>query len=253
MENIENYFYDKNNETYQKTVKIFKNILEELSDDLNDFEYFNGVRKNSNNNDINNFLLDLLDDKCNYVYNIIEEDIKDKRIVISRHSDICMGIIMDKDCNINITLGGIMLYEKIFCKKDEIVYFDNPVLLISCQYYEFRIILPDNQNEKNKKIKFIHLYLENESRKFITQNNICLENTIYSKNYCSNISEKILLNNDEKLFNFRFFNPNSNQYNKKKRIMERTEKYKLELIKKCWHPKRVQDWCLSLDELELFK
>ena len=69
MEDIENYFYNKNNETYQKTVSIFENILENKNDDLNDFEYFNGVRKNSNNNDINNFLLDLLDDKCNYVYN----------------------------------------------------------------------------------------------------------------------------------------------------------------------------------------
>ncbi len=253
MEDIENYFYNKNNETYQKTVSIFENILENTNDNLNDFEYFNGVKKNSNDSDTNKFLLDLLDVKCNYVYNIIEEDIKDKRIVISRRSDICMGIIMDNDCYINITFGGSVLYEKIFCKKDEIVYFDNPLLLISCQYYEFRIILPDNQNEKNKKIKFIHLYLENESRKFIAQNNICLENTIYSKNYCSNISEKILLNNDEKIHDFRFFNPNSNQYNKKKRIIERTEKYKFELIEKCWHPIRFKDWCLSLDELKLIE
>ena len=102
-------------------------------------------------------------------------------------------------------------------------------------------------------IKMIHLYLENESRKFIAQINICLENTIQSKNYCSNISEKILLNNDEKLFNFRFFNPNSNQYNKKKRIMERTEKYNLELIEKTWHPIRFKDWCLSLEELKLIE
>ncbi len=253
MEDIENYFYNKNNETYQKTVTIFENILENTNDDLNDFEYFNGVRKNYNDNDINKFLLDLLDDKCNYVYNIIEEEIKHVEHTIMRHSDICMGIIMDNDCYINITFGGSVLYEKIFCKKDEIVYFDNPLLLLSCQYNLFKIIITDNQNVENKKIKFIHLYLENESRRFIAQNNICLENTIYSKNYCSNISEKILLNNDEKIHDFRFFNPNSNKYNKKKRIIERTEKYKFELIKKCWNPKRLQDWCLSLDELELIQ
>jgi hypothetical protein len=164
-----------------------------------------------------------------------------------------MGIIMDNDCYVNITFGGSMLYEKIFCKKDEIIYFDNPLFLLSCQYNLFKIIITDNKNGKNKKIKFIHLYLANKQRKFIAQNKICLKNTIYSNNYCFNIPENKPLNNPTILYDFRFFNPNSSQYNKKKRIMERTEKYKLELIEKCWHPKRVQDWCLSLDELELFK
>jgi hypothetical protein len=68
MESIENYFTDKNNETYQKTIKIFENNLGELTDNIDEFKFFNKHCIFDNENFLEEFVPNKIE-KYGFAYN----------------------------------------------------------------------------------------------------------------------------------------------------------------------------------------
>ncbi len=257
----------KNNNTeilYKQLIKTFEKISDNLYFNIDYFEKLNKDNIDYIGKPVNNYndTFAYKIEKNGYCFSYYEDEIINKKITIKRFTDVLIGIQMEKDCYIDISFGGSKVYKKIKCKKNEIVYFDDPIYLISVQYNDVIIhIIEENlenktNNSDNTKIKMIYVYLlaqRLDDRRFLAQNNLELSNCYYCQGMAvekSNSTANMINNSKKKFYDLTSINPNNSSIGGK-RIMERTNLYYKELIKKTWHPKRVQDWCLSLDEIGL--
>lgn len=129
-----------------------------------------------------------------------------------------------------------MYLKKIECRKNVIVYFDDPIFIISISYNEVIIhINKENKDDlENMKIKMIYVYLATDDRRFLAQNNLELSNCYYAGGMCgkkSDTTTNMKNNSKKKFYDLTSINPNKNLINGT-RIIERTNLYYKELIEK---------------------
>lgn len=246
-----------NNIQYLNALKTFKNILENIEknpyDNIDEFisnnkEYiYDGYHPEMEDKGFGYMIHNDIVNNKNYTRCYVYE--------IHRHADICLGVQMDRDCYIDVYISGSLLYEKIYCEKNQIIYFEDPIFLVKIPYNFFTIKISEiigNDYDEPISIKLMYLYIVNEDRRFIAMNNMRLSTTSYKNGYCTNTTKDTT--NDKTNYDFSSFSLDKiKNHITMERIIGRTEKYKSELIQKCWHPSRFTKWCLDLEDIKLIE
>jgi hypothetical protein len=238
----------ENNNTenlYKQLIKTFENICDNLYYNIEYFEKFNKDNIDYIDKPVNNYndTFAYKIDKNGYCFAYYEDEIINKKITIKRFADVLIGFQMEKDCYIDISFGGSKVYKKIKCKKNEIVYFDDPIFILSIPYNNVIIYINEEtlenktNNFDNMKIKMIYVYLlaqRLDDRRFLAQNQLELSNCFYVNGMCcekSNTTIDFINNSKKKFYDLTSINPNNSSIGEK-RIMERTNLYYKELIEK---------------------
>lgn len=224
--------------------KVWSDVIDSLCESEEEFEDYCKVFEK----DIHESLNKLLNYEFSF-YMLDEKMIqKNIRYTIQRLGDLFLGFETSEDVYIDIYFGSSKIIENMFCKKNKITYFRNPMILIKILYNDVQIKV-----RQNVKIKFLYLLLKKDHRIMLArERKYFLSESHYFDSYFHYFDNRINSSQKDTFISqgykdFSFLCIQEGEYgikSKMKRKRDEVKKYREELIFKTWHPSRIEDWCM---------